>query len=441
MILPILQTGFRALRRDRAAFVLSFIVPIAFFTIFGIIFGGQHMDVTPKVNVIVVDEDRSPASRRLVRGLLRESSLNAFTSPWHRKGEPARPDYTAAAAEVAVKDGTAPAAIIIPAGFGAHPIAFGPGNGAAGAIQILHDSSDPVAAPLVSGMLQKTLMTAMPDVLAGEGMNYFETAAGGLTPEQRERVKRQLADLRAQEASEGAAGASVGAGGSQPAGRGSLGISGFMNLKVRDVVGERKQSPMIAYYAAGIGVMFLLFSASAAGGTLLDEAESGALDRVLSSRVSMTTFLVGKLAYSAIQAALQLTVMFVWGALVFHLDLLHHVPGFIVMTAATSFAVAAFGMLLAAISHTRAQQAAVGTLLILIMSAVGGSMFPQFLMPPIMLKLGKLTFNSWAIDGFTRVFWRDESVVHLAGPVAALLCGGLALFLLARRFARRWEHT
>jgi ABC-2 type transport system permease protein len=75
------------------------------------------------------------------------------------------------------------------------------------------------------------------------------------------------------------------------------------------------------------------------------------------------------------------------------------------------------------------------------MSAVGGSMFPQFLMPPIMLKLGKLTFNSWAIDGFTRVFWRDESVVHLAGPVAALLCGGLALFLLARRFARRWEHT
>ena len=155
---------------------------------------------------------------------------------------------------------------------------------------------------------------------------------------------------------------------------------------------------MIAYYAAGIGVMFLLFSASAAGGTLLEEAESGALDRVLSSRVSMTTFLIGKLVFSAILASIQLTVMFTWGALVFHLDLRHHLPGFLAMTIATSLAVAAFGMLLASISHTRAQQAATGTLLILIMSAVGGSMFPQFLMPALMVKLGKvITFNAWAI--------------------------------------------
>jgi hypothetical protein len=33
--------------------------------------------------------------------------------------------------------------------------------------------------------------------------------------------------------------------------------------------------------------------------------------------------------------------MFLWAAGVFHLDLFTHIPGFIVMTAATSFAVAA----------------------------------------------------------------------------------------------------
>jgi len=111
------------------------------------------------------------------------------------------------------------------------------------------------------------------------------------------------------------------------------------------------------------------------------------------------------------------------------------------MTAATSLSVAAFGMLLASISHTRAQQAATGTLLILTMSAVGGSMFPKFLMPPLMLKFGLLTFNSWAIEGYTKVFWRDEPVAHLLPQMAALLVGGLLLFLLARRFAKRWEHT
>ena len=46
---------------------------------------------------------------------------------------------------------------------------------------------------------------------------------------------------------------------------------------------------MVSFYAAAIGVMFLLFTASSAGGSLLDEAESGTLDRVLSSRVTMGT--------------------------------------------------------------------------------------------------------------------------------------------------------
>ena len=58
-------------------------------------------------------------------------------------------------------------------------------------------------------------------------------------------------------------------------------------VTTRDVVGENKNNPMISFYAAAIGVMFLLFTASGAGGSLLDEAESGTLDRVLSSRVTM----------------------------------------------------------------------------------------------------------------------------------------------------------
>lgn len=436
MILAILRTGFRALRRDRAALVLSFIVPIAFFTIFGIIFGRQHMDLTPKVNVIVVDEDRSLASQRLVRGLIHETSLNAFTRPAPKQGEPAPLDYTAASAEAAVKSGAAPAALIIPKGFGEHPVAWMPGSAEApGQIRLLHDSSDPVAAPLVSGMLQKTMMTSMPDVMAGEGMKYFESAAGALTLEQHDRIAEKLSDLR-----EHLDAGDSGGGQDGRIGQGSAGMSGFVNVEVRDVVGEKKQSPMIAYYAAGIGVLFLLFSASSAGGTLLDEAESGALDRVLSSRVSMTTLLVGKLVFCALLAALQLTVMFLWGAAVFHLDLFGHLPGFILMTIATSLAVAAFGTLLASLARTRAQLAAISTLLILVMSAVGGSMFPKFLMPPIMLKLGLLTFNAWAIDGYTKVFWRDEPVSHLVPQLGALLGGALILFSLARHFAKRWEH-
>src|SRR3977135_1451440 len=98
------------------------------------------------------------------------------------------------------------------------------------------------------------------------------------------------------------------------------GNGGLIAGAARVIVGENKTNPMVSFYAAAIGVMFLLFTASGAAGALLDEAESGTLDRVLSSRVTMTTLLAGKLAYSALLAFSQLVLMFVWAWLVFKLD-------------------------------------------------------------------------------------------------------------------------
>ena len=43
---------------------------------------------------------------------------------------------------------------------------------------------------------------------------------------------------------------------------------------------EQSRELSISFYAAGIGVMFLLFSMSGASGALLEEVESGTLDRV-----------------------------------------------------------------------------------------------------------------------------------------------------------------
>ncbi len=213
----------------------------------------------------------------------------------------------------------------------------------------------------------------------------------------------------------------------------------IIKVNSRAVVGENKRSPMVSFYAAAIGVMFLLFTASGSAGSLLDEQESGALDRVLSSRVTMTKLLAGKLTYNTMLAFVQLIVMFLWGWAVFKLDLFSHIPGFVVMGICTAFAVAAFGMLLASLCHTRAQLSALSTLLILVMSSIWGSMFPRYLMPESIQKAGLFTINAWAIDGFTKVFWRDLPVSALWPQVSVLVAVGISLFLIARRAARRWE--
>ncbi|MFP5206945.1 MAG: ABC transporter permease [Acidobacteriota bacterium] len=431
MILSIARTALVSLRRDRASLALTFVLPVAFFSIFAGIFGSQH-DTTPRVTAIVVDQDQSAGSRQLVQALEQEGSLKILTE--QTSNEKSAEPYTAATAEAAVKAGDAPVALIIPQGFGAHPMAFGPAESAT-AVQMLNDQSDAIAPQVVAGLLQKVAATAMPVSMAEQGMRTAAQYLGGLTPAQQKRMQDNLANLRSEvQAKRDSASTSQGKAEAN-------GFAGIVKVDERSVVGESKNAPIISFYAAAIGVMFLLFTASGSAGSLLDEAESGALDRVLSSRVTMGTLLGGKLFYNTLLAFAQLTAMFLWGWAVFKLDLFSHIPGFLVMGICSAVAVAAFGILLAALCRTRAQLGAVSTLLILTMSAIGGSMFPRYLMPPAVQKAGLFTINAWAIDGFTKVFWRDLPITALWPQVSVLLGVALVLFLAARRIARRWEYV
>src|SRR6185369_9562218 len=159
------------------------------------------------------------------------------------------------------------------------------------------------------------------------------------------------------------------------------------------------------------------------------------------SRVTMTKLLLGKLTYNSLLAFTQLVVMFLWGWAVFKLELWSHIPGFLVMGICTAVSVAAFGMLLASICRTRARLGALSTLIILVMSSIGGSMFPRFLMPEGMQKAGLFTINAWAIDGFTKVFWRDEAIWQLWPQLLVLLGMAVVFFTVARRIARRWDFA
>ena len=197
MIFPIIRTALVSLRRDRAALALSFILPIAFFSIFAVIFGGRR-DSVPKITVIVVDEDKSHTSQRLVQGLVQEGSLVIRTRPASKNKGTQQPEYTAATAEAAVKAGEAPVALIVPRGFGENPISFRGGQDRP-TIELLNDNSDMVAWQMVAGLLQKVAMTSMPDVMAEQGSKYADQFVGGFTREQRKRMDDGLEQLRQHE--------------------------------------------------------------------------------------------------------------------------------------------------------------------------------------------------------------------------------------------------
>jgi ABC-2 type transport system permease protein len=403
LIFAIVRTSTLALLRDRGALALNFILPLALFSIFALVFGARR-DTTARVRVLLVNEDGSRFAQHIINGMQAAGPLDVRARPEPINGAE-QPAYTVATATSGVRNGVAPVAVVLPAGLGDGPVRPGTGNAGEGAIQMLVDVSDPVAPLMVSGTLKIVTMRA---------------------------IVESRDDLSLHDPNKGHDGS-----GSSEATSGSG--KDDVPILARNVVGEKKRNPLISFYAAGIGVLFLLFSASGTSGILIEESDNGTLDRILSSRVAMTSLLVGKLAFSSMLAFVQLTLMFVWGWAVFKLDLWTHIPGFLVMGVITSVTVAAFGLFLASLCRTRAQLGAFSYLIILAMSSVGGSMFPRYLMPMGMQKAGLLTINAWAIEGFTKVFWRDERIIQL-WPQVLVLSGAAAAFLvIARLAARRWE--
>ena len=428
MIGTLLRIGYLNLSRDRVALSLKFLLPIVFFSIFASVFGGQGNAQTARINLAVVDEDHSEFSRRLVAGLQNDKALRVRTTA-DVKG--AGPTLDRALAEQSVRSGDVPVALVIPPGLGDSFAKNGFGGGGA-AMQLLSDVSDPIAPQMVLGLLQKVTMTAAPDLLMQGGLRQFEHYAGAMTPQQKSAVDAWIPELRAQ----GGTGVTPAAG--RPAGgSGAMGVS----VDVVDVMrSHSNRGSLVSFYAAGVGVMFLLFSSVAgAGGALLEEAEAGTLERLLSTNMGLTRLLAGKWIFLALGGMAQLTVMFAWGSLVFGLPLSSHLPGFIVMTTVTAAAAAALGLVLATLARSREQLSGFSTILVLTMSALGGSMFPRFLMSESMQRVGLLTFNAWALDGYLKVFWRDAALWQL-WPQVLVLCGLTAVFLAtARMLARRWE--
>ena len=443
------------LKHDRGALALTFVLPVVFFSIFAGIFGraagGAAADA---VDVLVVDLDRSETSRRFVAALGDQEALAIATAPAPNAEAPEPPPYSLEDGRRRVREGAFPVALVLPAGFGD---TFGSFTDAGEPVELIYDAADPIARHSVAGLLQAAAMTAAPDLLMKQGLGVLEAQGGPLTEEQRQIVADAESFFQNQ-GSEGDGGAGLpgeGLPGERLPATGLPATGGLVPVEAVDVrtyddAGreERPKRSIVAYYAAGIGVMFLLFSMAGAGGALLEEEESGVLERLLVSNVSMTGLLLGKWLFFAVMGLAQVTLMFVWGAAVFGLELWtpKRLAGFAAMAAVTACAAAAFGIVLATACRSRSQLSGTSTIVILIMSALGGSMMPRFIMPDFMDKLALLTFNGWALDGFLKVFWYDDPEASLAGSLLALAPQLAVLSLLAvaflvgaRTLARRWE--
>ena len=401
MIGTVVRVGLLRMWHGRTEILLTFVVPIAFFTIFAFIFDEQiGLGKSPRVNLALVDEDDTELSREFVSALAEWKTLRIYAPAGHAEGlfvftstEPAKKLVLA---------GTLPLAVVIPEGWTAS--LTNPGKGAV-SLLLLADSSDPVATQVVTALLRQTSGQIM-----GERARQQIRSFLSLSPDQFAESPVSL-------------------------------FAAPVAVNVVDLFAADKSNPVVSMYAAGIAVMFLLFGAVGNSGTLLEEEENQTLERLMCSELSMVQLLAGKWLLMTIVGIVQVTIMFAWAQLAFGVDLLGHLSGFAVMTVVTAGAASSFALTLAALCTNRAQLNAVAVILMLSMSALGGSMVPRYVMSETMQQIGKITFNAWALDGYIKVFWRDLPLGELAPELTVLTATAIVLFGAARHLARRWESS
>lgn len=385
MIRSILRVSWINLKRDRVALALTFLLPIVFFSVFALVFGGMDRDVARDIRSALVVEEESSAASRMRDVLMSNKGMRVVTADVN--GEP----LTRAQSLDLIQAGQVDVAMVIPSNFSSR---FAIRRDAPAEVLLFTNSANPIAEPVGEMLLQAAAIEL--------GLESYSRLAGQSVP-----------DLR----------------------------NGLIRVRVESALEGEGKRPSIAFFAAGIGIMFLLFAVSGRSAILIEERESGVLTRLLSSQLTLRQLLFGRWLFLALLGFCQVGVMFVWASIAFGLDLWspRHLAGFVLMTAASAAAAAAFGLLLASVCRSRAQLNGVSSVLILVMSAVGGSMFPRFLMPEQLQRLGLLTFNAWALDGYQKVFWYDVELPELSLEVGVLLAATVVFFAIALGLAKRWQ--
>ncbi len=224
-----------------------------------------------------------------------------------------------------------------------------------------------------------------------------------------------------------------------------LALNGWMFDWMRD----RWQNPLIAikatdeamreislasYFAPAFAVFFMLFTLLGSARSIHEERDAGTYRRLRSCPLMRSSIIGGKMLGTYVQGALQILVLIGLSTLLFDLDWGTSPLAVIAMALATAAGASAIAIFIAAASRTGPQTDQIGTVVVLVMSVAGGSMWP---LPRSFEPVSRLTFNYWAQKGFSNLVIHDAGFEGIALPATVVLSIAAVLFVGSVLILRR----
>jgi ABC-2 type transport system permease protein len=187
--------------------------------------------------------------------------------------------------------------------------------------------------------------------------------------------------------------------------------------------------------AAGIALIFIMFSSASIASRSLGDDASGLQDRLRSLGVSAAASTAARIVAISIIAWCQLALTLAWGALAFQL-----VPSSLMALICASFIAAvtsaAFFVALAALCGSRARFVAIAPVITLVLSALSGSMIPRVLLPTSIASVGGWLFPAWAIDACSAAIDGQFDGRSIGLLTAMSVVSTLVALFVARRSVR-----
>lgn len=387
--------------RDRAAFAMAFLLPPVIFVIFAAIFSGTSGD-DMRLSVAIFDQVQSPASKKLVAALDNEPSLRVQSTSLENETD----------LRESVFLGNADVGLFVRASL--------VDESSSSPIVVIADASRAMTGPILVGHVQRLIASELPGVNLRRIIPEIEVMTGGLSEEQRARLAAGMDALDSGHDAESN-------------GQSETAVD---LITIETLAASAVGDPAVSYYAGAIAVMFLLFSAMQGASSLIEERTSGILDRLAVGPAGTDVIVASKFLFLTLQGIFQIGVIFVVAWLAYGVDLPGRFGPWLVITALASAAAAGLALTVAAAFTSRQQATTISSFLVLVASAIGGSMVPRYMMPPWLQDIGWFTPNAWAIEAYQGVLWRGQGLANLLPSLSTLAATALIGLVVAVGLSR-----
>ena len=192
-------------------------------------------------------------------------------------------------------------------------------------------------------------------------------------------------------------------------------------------------------------IFAMFFIAIPLSGSIMKEKNEGSVFRLNTMPSSYLLLMNGKIIVYVIVCIIQFLLMLSVGLYILpmlglpKLSLGNSYMGILLLTVATAFAATGYGVMVGTLSTTEHQAAIMGSLSILLLSALGGIWVPTYIMPELMRHISAFSPLNWALEGFYKLFLRGAPADAILPDVLKLLlffAATMAVASIANRIKR-----